>query len=857
MRRCVLDDGLEILEPDFLIDISALAALFTEYGHHPLLYTVNRMLPRPNSQAILLGNFASAALDDIINQDNFSFSRTLTGSFREQALQFCTCPDFSPTTFKNDAQQQVENLQEVVEQLFKESGRSKAVLEPSFVCKKLGLRGRVDLMTTDFRLLVEQKSGKLWNKPLRYREQHYVQLLLYYGVLRYNFGLSEKDIKMFLLYSRYKAGEGLMEVHFDETVFREAIALRNQVVELELQMAHEGFGSVLPKLNVENIYNKFERTDFFKRYIEPKLTHLQTQLSALNTIERNYIEKQMTFVYREQLYSKNPQPTSPKGEEARRLTGLIMTDKQQSSTESGYDLLTLKGETGASDFRRGDMICLYAYDQEPDIQKSLLYRGHLIKIGIEEVVIKLNDGQQNGNIFEKGKYILEHDTSDIGATSAIRSLMAFAGSSPQKRQLLLGQREPQYDLTLQLTRSFHPDYDEVVLRQKQAKDYYLLVGPPGTGKTSMALRFIVEEELSSSSLSILLMAYTNRAVDEICSMLTDVGIDFLRLGNEASCDPRFKSHLLDSQLSDTPRLNTIQQRIQQARVVVSTTTTMLARPFIFQLKHFSLCVVDEASQILEPDIIGLLASEAINRFVLIGDYKQLPAVVQQPGHFESLFERLIRWEHLQGRKQFIGILRKQGRMHPDVAQFVNKMFYVKEQLEPVPCKHQLDTSLHYKTPSEDALDEVLKTHRVVFMDAGTHEAALVANLLWRIWRLHDDGQFDSDKTVGIIVPYRYQIALIRQELARYDIPALMQVCIDTVERYQGSQRDVIIYSFGVEQMTDLDFLTATCFEEDGRIIDRKLNVALTRARKQLLITGCTTILQHNPLFAELIKQYAI
>ena len=353
------------------------------------------------------------------------------------------------------------------------------------------------------------------------------------------------------------------------------------------------------------------------------------------------------------------------------------------------------------------------------------------------------------------------------------------------------------------------------------------------------------------------MAYTNRAVDEICSMLTDVGIDFLRLGNEASCDPRFKSHLLDSQLSDTPRLNTIQQRIQQARVVVSTTTTMLARPFIFQLKHFSLCVVDEASQILEPDIIGLLASEAINRFVLIGDYKQLPAVVQQPGHFESLFERLIRWEHLQGRKQFIGILRKQGRMHPDVAQFVNKMFYVKEQLEPVPCKHQLDTSLHYKTPSEDALDEVLKTHRVVFMDAGTHEAALVANLLWRIWRLHDDGQFDSDKTVGIIVPYRYQIALIRQELARYDIPALMQVCIDTVERYQGSQRDVIIYSFGVEQMTDLDFLTATCFKEDGRIIDRKLNVALTRARKQLLITGCTTILQHNPLFAELIKQYAI
>lgn len=857
MQRSVLDDGLVVLEPDFLIDISALAALFTEYGRHPLLYTVNRMLPRANSQAILLGNFADTALDDIINQADFSFGRTLTGSFREQALQFCTCPDFSPTTFKADALRQVENLKEVVRRLFKETERSKAVLEPSFVCKKLGLQGRVDLMTTDLHLLVEQKSGKLWSQPLRYRNQHYIQLLLYYGVLRYNFGLSDKDINMYLLYSRYGADEGLMEVHFDEAMFREAIALRNRVVELEIQIAHEGFGSVLPKLNVEYIYNKVERTDFFRRYIEPKLTYLQTQLSALNPTERDYLEQQMTFVYREQLYRKNPQPTSPKGDEVRWLKDLILTDKQPSSADSGFDLLTLKGETGVSDFRRGDMVCLYAYNQEPNIQKSLLYRGRLMEIGSDGVVVKLNDGQQNSNVFEKGKYAIEHDTSDISTTSAIRSLMAFAASPSQKRQLLLGQREPQHDLTQQLTHSYHPDYDEIVLRQKQARDYFLLIGPPGTGKTSMALRFIVQEELSSSTLPVLLMAYTNRAVDEICSMLTDAGIDFLRLGNEASCDSRFKNHLLDNQLSETPRLDAIRQQIRQARVVVSTTATMQACPFIFQLKHFSLCVVDEASQILEPDIIGLLANDAIDRFVLIGDYKQLPAVVQQPGQFKSLFERLIRWERQQNRELFMGILHKQGRMHPEVAQFANEMFYAREQLEPVPLTHQTDTTLNYNLQSEDALDDILKTRRVVFMDAGANEAALVADLLRRIWRFYGENHFDSDKTVGIIVPYRYQIALIRRELERFGIPALLQVSIDTVERYQGSQRDVIIYSFAVEQVTDLDFLTATCFEEDGRIIDRKLNVALTRARKQLLITGCTAILQHNPLFAELIKRYAI
>jgi superfamily I DNA and/or RNA helicase len=83
----------------------------------------------------------------------------------------------------------------------------------------------------------------------------------------------------------------------------------------------------------------------------------------------------------------------------------------------------------------------------------------------------------------------------------------------------------------------------------------------------------------------------------------------------------------------------------------------------------------------------------------------------------------------------------------------------------------------------------------------------------------------------------------------------MDISIDTVERYQGSQRDVIIYSFTVQQPYQLDFLTANCFEEDGKTIDRKLNVAITRARKQLLMTGNVAILSRNALFSELIQRY--
>ena len=102
------------------------------------------------------------------------------------------------------------------------------------------------------------------------------------------------------------------------------------------------------------------------------------------------------------------------------------------------------------------------------------------------------------------------------------------------------------------------------------------------------------------------------------------------------------------------------------------------------------------------------------------------------------------------------------------------------------------------------------------------------------------------------MPYRNQIAMIRQEINRLDIPSLIPISIDTVERYQGSQRDIIIYSFTVQNRYQLDFLTSNCFVEDGKVIDRKLNVALTRARKQLIITGNEAILRQNALFKDLI-----
>ena len=1129
---------LIVVEPDYLIDISTIANCFESYGHHPLLFTVNRLTPRLSNKHIVLGNFAGSALDDIINHPaEYDIKETFRSNFREKALDYATCPDFDAASFKQDAERQVENIKGIVDEIFQTFDREKAILEPSFVCERLGIQGRVDLMTTDLKLLVEQKSGKNTFIERKYKnphgslhvEKHYVQVLLYYGILQYNFQLSPKNAHIQLLYSKYPLPDGLLEVEPLQKLIREAIRFRNQAVATEFWMAENGFDRMLPLLTPQTLNVEKQNDNFYNRYLLPQLTETLAPLHQLNDLERAYFTRMMTFVIKEQLVSKVGvqegvgnsnadlwnMPLAEKKETGNIYTGLTIIEKERSSSFNGYDTITLavpqQGEDFLPNFRRGDMIYLYSYkkNEAPDVRKSILFKGSLQEIHGDRLVVHLNDGQQNPDLINGDYFAIEHAGSDIGGTSAIRSLYTFITSNEERRQLLLGQRVPCVDKSLTLSHNYHPDYDEIILKAKQAQDYFLLIGPPGTGKTSQALQFLVREQLAENpkvQSSILLLAYTNRAVDEICNMLTENDIDYIRIGNEFSCDPKYSDHLLKEVLDENATLNSIKSTLADARIVVATTSTMNSNAALFNIKHFDLAIIDEASQILEPNIIGLLTAsppalsfregaaankslkglqqgdykmvnkystniqqnltnlttsslkesartktsplrtahpdiyqilknnavnnrktptdaetllwqcirdrqlglkfrrqhaigdyiadficleisliievdgeyhnseeqqekdtirtkylneqgfyvlrftnnevinqtewvlksimasppalsfregaaannslkglqqgdynmgnkhsaniqqnltnlaapslkeraggEVIGKFILIGDHKQLPAVVQQSDtevlvedetvkviHLNScansLFERLILTERAAGRTDFIGTLHKQGRMHPDIADFANRKFYAREQLECVPLAHQLEQTLAYNEASEDETDDVLKAHRMIFIPSkpcrqlnisekvNTEEARIITDLLRRLYRQLGNN-FDPQKSIGVIVPYRNQIAMIRKEIEKLGIPELEEISIDTVERYQGSQRDIILYSFTIQSRYQLDFLTANTFYEDGQPIDRKLNVAITRARKQLILTGNEQTLRHNQLFAELI-----
>lgn len=918
--------GQIVVEPDFLVDISSLAACFEEYGHHPLLYTLNRLKERPNIYHTILGNFAGMVLDDVINSQHFSLNDTIRKNFREKAIEYATCRGFRPAEFMKDASQQTRNIMQITGSLFQTYDKTKVLLEPSFVCEMLGVQGRVDMMTSDKRMLVEQKSGRNIHIERnsenssggKYIEKHYVQLLLYYGVLKYNFGLKEHEPDIMLLYSKYPMPDGLMRTEHFESELREAIRFRNLVVAQEHVMASEGFGSAIDNITPETLNTKGMSGFFYDTYLLPQLKEVTDLLAGLPPLERAYLCRMTTFVLKEQQLTKTGCLAGPscsvadmwrmsveeKLDAGSMYVGLKLVELEKNQTTGSYDLLTLDvpecGDDFSPNFRRGDMVYVYAYaeDGQPDVRRSILFKGVMVRIEAGRVSVCLSNALQNPDVLARrdsqGRrllYAIEHAGSDVGSAATMRTLFDFVTSSPERRALLFGQREPRRDMSVRLTKSYGDYFDDLLLRAMQARDYFLLVGPPGTGKTSTAMRYMVEEQLAAEGRpSVLLTAYTNRAVDEICSMLCDAGISFLRLGSEYSCDERFRPYLVGNMVENNPRLDDLRLRLMEERVYVGTVTSLMSRPFIFALKHFALAIVDEAGQITEPGLVGLLAAHkpkstmepAIDRFILIGDYKQLPAVVQQSVEEsavnepclneagirncrDSLFERLIRNERRAGREDFIGLLRRQGRMHPDIAAYAGAMFYADERLEPVPCPHQEEAAPGYLEPPADERDEVLAKERVIFIPSGktddglrsekvnAGEARIVADLVARIRRMAGSA-FSNEKTIGVIVPYRNQITMIRREMERRGLDCAADICIDTVERFQGSQRDVIICSLTVNNDAQLDFLTANCFDENGRTIDRKLNVTLTRARRQMILTGNPEILSHNGVYAELMER---
>lgn len=867
-----------IVEPDFLLDTTSVTGCIKGWGESAFNHFIAKFKPSESTVHTLLGDFANQFLDDILNLPDADYLSSMHKVFADRAMDICACPDINAQFFE-ETQKQFSNIQQIVKELEQQSymqqGKVDIHIEPSFFCEALGLQGRMDCLVDleeGKKFLIELKSGKWDEYRNRAKEEHLMQMLLYKEILYYNMGVKQADVIGNLLYSKYPK---LQEQRsYQEMVFR-AMDIRNSIVTMERGLMEGEARKWMPKLTPEALRRNHDCSDkFWLGWCLPDIKPITDALHNMDALTAEYFYTFLEFIEREQAESKmcDTRPDSTRALASlwnadintKMENGDIFLDLRLADLrmKDGVEALCLErsdGQGNQPNFRIGDAVILYKRNSDQDSAiTQQVFRCNVESYDSDRIWLQLKNSQRNKDIFcDADLYALEHDHVDANFRSLYSGLFSLLTCEKSRRDLLLCQRKPTKD------------------------DLFLLMGPPGTGKTSVALKRMVEDELSQGH-NILLLSYTNRAVDEICQMLSSIesSFSYIRLGRELSCAPAYREHLLSNVISDLSNRQQVTQKIQETPVFVSTVASMNSHTALMRLKHFHVAIFDEASQILEPQMIGILTSSAIDRFVMIGDHKQLPAVVVQSEEKSavhspllhkigltncrnSLFERL--YEQNRDNEDVVAMLDHQGRMHPAIAAFASDAFY-DGRLLPVGLPHQNEPLPYKYNNVEHPIEHLIATHRCAFINvprpsledrlpkANILEARMIAQLVKGILFLHEQNglPFSPERQLGIIVPFRRQIALVRAEIAKLLPEAASEIVIDTVERYQGSQRDIIIYGTTITQRYELDILS-NLTETSSGTVDRKLNVAITRARKQLFILGNEKLLQNNPLYAHLIQ----
>lgn len=916
-----------IYNPDYLIDVTSLAGCFSEQETAtPYAYMLRKLAPAFSNEAIMLGNFAGQLLDEEVYHVDRPYEKSMADFCARNAVSLAVTP--LSDHFRADAELQRQHIRHAVQGAlaeassvaFRRDGKN-TILEPSFFSPTLGLQARMDFIQKDLTLMVEQKSGKASYKSSpetpRIRPDHYVQALLYRAIFRYNYGVAYKDFHSYMLYSKY--ANSLLDIASAPDLLFKALRLRNQVAWLELLLTRGGF-RILESLTPEHVCPG-ESGTLWERYKRPQLQALLDRVRTATPLEKDYYYRFLTFVENEQMLSKVGNRTKEESGFAsvwnstldeRRNAGNIYCDLRMMPIRQVKGMPIERVEFAFADgqdkdvsnFRKGDIVFFYTYNPtlegEPNATRHYVFRGSIVDIHETRVEVSLRNPQTQREVFDGEVWAIEHDFMESSYRALYQGLQLFLEARQERKDLLLLQRKPRVDTTLKLQGDYasqgNTEFNDLVLRVKQARDLFLIIGPPGTGKTSFGMVNVLKEQLMEEGTSVLLLSFTNRAVDEMCSKLVGEGIDFVRLGSELGCHEAYRSHLLGKRSEACRDGREIRQMIERCRVFCGTTTAFNSQIALLSIKHFDLAIVDEASQILEPQIVGLLSAKnvrtgehAIAKFVLIGDEKQLPAVVQQQEsesmvqepnlraiHLTdcrlSLFERLIKAYRSEGvNNEYSYMLTRQGRMHREIAIFPNYAFY-QNKLIPVPLPYQEEPT-PLTSESHDGLEALLTTRRIAFVTypeprqtgldpwqqetsdkVNLIEARMIAATVHRIYLMDPEG-FDKDRTVGIIVPYRNQISTIRNEIDSYHIEPLHDIMIDTVERYQGSQCENIIYGFTIRKYYQLGFLTGNQYVDraSGEIIDRKLNVAMTRAMKHLIMIGNARLLRENVIFFKLME----
>jgi len=461
---------------------------------------------------------------------------------------------------------------------------------------------------------------------------------------------------------------------------------------------------------------------------------------------------------------------------------------------------------------------------------------------------------------------------------------------------------------------------DVVKKVIASLDYTLLLGMPGTGKTS-TLSFVIRT-LVARGQRVLVTSYTNAAVDNLMIKLRESGVSpgvMGRLGHVGSLDSKMEDYAVDTRTGFSSTVKDLSNRVEGYRILGATVLTAARSGLLQKLAPFDWCVMDEAGQISQPAALGgmLLAS----KYLLVGDNYQLPPLVvsleaQQAGMEVSMFKRLS-----EAHPNAVISLTTQYRMNEDIMAVSNALVY-ENRLQ---CGSEAVAQARLCFENSSRLNELcgdtytswvyhclLPEHSVVFVNTDSiRNSAEAATILLYDGRETEyqkctsllseggrggsptavtakgdqDGNGDAAKkrvlhnpteiaiisllieefarcglrdihaSVGIVSPYRSQVRSIQKAvqniscqgigLDQASLDSLAKNGVSTVDKYQGRDMEVIV-------------LSLVRSNERGLVGDllrdwRRVNVALTRAKRKLLIVGSLEIMERVPVLNELKK----
>ena len=419
------------------------------------------------------------------------------------------------------------------------------------------------------------------------------------------------------------------------------------------------------------------------------------------------------------------------------------------------------------------------------------------------------------------------------------------------------------------------------------KDVMVVHGPPGTGKTTTLVEAINETLRRESQ--VLVCAQSNMAVDWISEQLVDRSIPVLRVGNPTRVNDKMLSFTYERKFEGHPeypqlwslrkairemrakrkrgsesyhqqldrlksRATELEVRInaeifQEARVIACTLTGAANR--VLEGMKFNTLFIDEAAQALEAAC--WIPIRKVSRVIFAGDHQQLPPTVKsiaalKAGLGKTLMERIV-----ENKPEVVTLLQVQYRMNDQIMQFSSREFY-DGMLQTAP-EIKYRGILDYDNPmswynTDDLPDEIESKEEFVgesFGRINKAEAELTLQHLELYYgRIGKQRILDERIDVGIISPYRAQVQLLRRMIKKREFfkPYRHLISVNTVDGFQGQERDVII----------LSLVRSNDEGQIGFLRDlRRMNVAITRARMKLIILGSVDTLTKHPFYKRLYE----